>query len=183
MPAPRSLTLLVLLGSAAVIGACDFANGDGTTGRWVGTAEFVADTILADHNARITAEYETEFTFRLTDDEGLVTGQLTARTTGYRIVREAGGTADTLRFVDEEPLVHDVFGTYLPPTLEVDVPGGPYQENIWTFEVTGRRALTDQFLVHTHQIPLANSDPFTYEIRSKDVFEMRRVERLEEDGE
>jgi hypothetical protein len=176
MPARRPLALLALLASVPLaLGACDFAGADGTTGRWVGAATFEADTILADHNAHVFAEYETEFTFRLTDDEGLVTGQLTSRTTGYRIVREAGQPADTLRFEDEAPLVHDVFGTYIDPTLEVDVPGGPYEDGLWTFEVSGRRAETQQFLVHTLQIPLTNGDPFTFDIKSTEFFEMQRV--------
>jgi hypothetical protein len=176
MPARRFLPLLALLVSTgAVLSACDFAGTDGATGRWVGTAEFEADTILADHNARIVAAYETEFTFRLTDDEGLVTGQLTVLTTGYRIVHEAGQPADTLHFDDEAPVVHDVFGTYVDPTLEVDVPGGPYEEDLWTFEVSGRRAVTDRSLVHIHQIPLANGAPFEFNLESGEVFEMRRV--------
>lgn len=172
---PRLLAFALLVSTGAVLSACDFADSDGVSGRWVGTADFVVDSILADHNVRITADYQTEFTFSLTDDEGLITGQLTARTTGFRIVREAGHPADTLYYDDQSPVVNDVFGTYLDPTLEVDVPNGPYEEGLWTFDVTGRRARIDRNLVHTHQIPLANDDPFEFDITSAEPFEMRCV--------
>lgn len=168
--------LALLVGTGAVLSACDFGGADGVSGRWVGTAAFEADTILAAHNAHVVADYETEFTFVLTDDEGLITGLLTAHTTGLLIVREAGQPADTLRFDDATPVVHDVFGTYLDPVLEVDVPGGPYEEGLWTFDVSGRRARSDNFLVHLHQIPLRSTgDSFEFSIRSAELFEMRRV--------
>lgn len=179
----RPLVLSALLASAALLAACDLAGSDGTTGRWVGTAQFTADTILADHNVRITADYETEFTFRITDDDGLVTGQLTARTSGYRAVREAGQPPDTLWYDASAPVVNEVFGTYLDPTLEVDVPDGPYEENLWTFEVSGGRAETDRFLVHLHQISLTNDQPFEHSITSEEVFKMRRESGLGEDEE
>lgn len=182
MPA-RPLALAALLLCTAVLAACDIAGDDGTTGRWVGTAEFTADTILAAHNVRIIADYETEFTFRLTDDDGLVTGQLTARTSGYRVVREAGQPSDTLWFDASAPVVHEVFGTFLDPTLEVDVPDGPYEDDLWTFEVSGRSAQTDRFLVHIHEIAPTNSSSFEHSITSEEIFEMRRVGDLDEGTE
>jgi NAD(P)-dependent dehydrogenase (short-subunit alcohol dehydrogenase family) len=125
-----------------VLSACDFGGADGVSGRWVGTAAFEADTILAAHNAHVVADYETEFTFVLTDDEGLITGQLAARTTGYRIVREAGQPADTLRFDDATPVVHDVFGTYLDPVLEVDL---DYWRRMFSVNVDGALLMVQAF--------------------------------------
>jgi hypothetical protein len=177
MPAlrPALLPCALVLAAATALAACDFAGGDGVSGRWSGAAEFEADTLLPEYNLRIQAEYETTFTFRLTDDEGLVTGQVEARTTGYRIVHEAGRPADTLRFDDTAPVVNDVFGTFVDPTLEVDVPDGPYEDDLWTFEVTGRSAALDNALLHIHTILLSDGGTFEYELSSKEAFEMRRV--------
>lgn len=175
MPAPHRLLACLLLAACASLTACDFAAGDGVSGRWSGQAEFVADTILAEHNVRIRAEYETTFTFRLVDDEGLITGQVEARTAGYRIVQEAGQPADTLRFDGEGPLVNEVFGTFIDPTLEMDVPEGPYEANLWTFEVTGRRADLDKFILHVHTIPLSDGTTFEFPLESDDRFDMQRV--------
>lgn len=171
----RRLLSAFTIGVCALgLAACDFAGADSATGRWVGTASFSADTILSEYNTRIVAEYETEFVFLITDDEGLITGTLTATTVGQRISAEAGQPADTVYFDAAAPFVNEFFGTYVDPTLELDVPDGPYEANLWTFEVSGRRAELERFLLHTHSIPLANGEPFQFTMLSDEEFDMRR---------
>ncbi len=158
------------------LAACDFAGEDGLSGRWSGTAVFQVDTILADQNVRFTADYETVFTFNLTDDEGLITGTVEAKTTGRRIVREAGFPPDTVFYASTTPLFHEIYGTYLDPVLEVDVPDGPYEENLWTFEVSGRRAKLGRHIIHNHEVLYhAQEGSFSFAIESDEPFEMRRV--------
>ncbi|NNF58109.1 MAG: hypothetical protein HKN04_07685 [Rhodothermaceae bacterium] len=161
---------------AFLLAACDFAGSpEGATGRWIGVAEFEADTILADHNVRFVATYQTTFTFNLADDEGLITGTLSAKTLGTRATTEAGQATETITFDDQPALINDVFGTFVDPELEIDVPDGPYEANLWTFDVSGRRADLDRFVTHTHVVPLADGSSFTLTLRSSDAFEMERV--------
>jgi hypothetical protein len=176
MPARRlPLAALPALVGALALSACDSAGTSPVSGVWEGTAHFEADTLLPAHNARVTADFDMTFRFELVEDDGLVSGQITGTATGTRIVREAGGTADTTHFDGSAPLVHNAYGTYLEPTLEVDVPDGPYEEDLWTFEVSGGRAQLERFLVSTNNITLPSGAEFTVNINSDGDFAMRRV--------
>lgn len=161
----------LLVGSTALFTGCDNATADGLTGVWAGTANFEVDSILADQNMRIQADYQTSFTFSLTDDDGLISGSVVADFAGMRITQEAGNSADTLNY-DGTVFDNELFGTYVDPELELDVPGGPYEENLWTFNVVGSRAELDEFLTHTHTIMLADSTEFTIQLNSDEFFEM-----------
>ena len=174
---PTRRLLLLFAGACALFtSACDFAgNTTGATGSWVGVAEFQVDTILAAYNVRIVADYQTTFSFDLTDDQGLITGQISAASAGSRTVTEAGYAPETITFDELPAQVNQVFGTYIDPELEVDVPDGPYEANLWTFDVTGRRARLNRFVTHNHQIALADGSSFTFTMRSKDEFDMSRV--------
>lgn len=165
------------------LAACDFAGGGDLSGRWSGTAVFQADTLLSDQNVRFTADYETVFTFNLTEDGGLITGTVEAKTTGRRIVHEAGFPPDTVFYAATTPLFHEVYGTYLDPVLEVDVPQGPYEENLWTFDVSGRRAELGRHIVHNHEVLYhVQEGSFSVSLQSDEEFEMRRV-ASDEDAE
>lgn len=177
-PAPRLRALLTAAALTLPLAACDANGSSGAiTGVWEGTAEFEADTILAAHNARVRAAYEMAFRFELVEDDGLVSGTITAMASGYRVTQEAGQPADTVRFEGGGPMVHQVYGTYLDPVLEVDVPGGPYEADIWTFDVSGGRAEADRFLVSLNAIELPSGSEFDLPIRSDETFAMRRTER------
>ncbi len=182
-PPLRACALCACAVYAVTLAACDTNGAAGpVAGVWEGTARFEIDTLLAEHNARVEAAYEMVFRFELDEDEGLVTGTVTATPSGYRSVREAGHPATTVNFDGSPPLVNDVFGTYLDPVLEVDVPNGPYEEDLWTFDVGGSRAATDWVLVSVNEIGLADSTTFELALRTAETFEMRRVERDAPDG-
>ncbi|MDX1438892.1 MAG: hypothetical protein R3284_03215 [Rubricoccaceae bacterium] len=169
-----SIGFSFVLGTFALLAGCDSVTADGVTGTWIGTAEFQVDSILAEHNMRIMAEYETEFTFTIVDDGGLITGTVVADFSGMRIAQEAGQPADTLHFGDGVEFTNDLFGTYIDPELEMDVPDGPYEANLWTFEIIGGRGELNEFLTHTHTITRADSTEFTIELKSDEFFEIRR---------
>lgn len=176
MTTRRLFPLLFAGVCAALLAACDFAGStEGATGRWVGTAEFEIDTILADHNVRLVAAYETTFAFDLIDDEGLITGTIRAESAGSRTTTEAGYGPVTLTYDETSARVDTLFGTYVAPVLEVDVPEGPYEQDLWTFDVAGRSARLGRYVVHTHQIPLANGETFSITLQSTEQFDMNQV--------
>ena len=164
--------LCLFVGAFTLLSACDSVITDDLSGVWIGTASFSADSILADQNLRIQANYSATFTFRITDDEGLVTGTIEAAFDGSRTTTEAGHPSQTLTFDPSSPFVHDFFGTFIDPVLEMDIPDGPYEENLWTFDVSGNGADLDRFLTHNHTIVLADSSEFTFPINSDGFFEM-----------
>lgn len=171
----RSLSLAFIASACVLVGACDSLGSDGLTGQWVGTSTFTADTIMADQNVRFTANYSTVFKFDVVDDDGLISGQVRATFSGYRVIEEAGYPADTLFYDDFPTITNDLFGTYLGDVLEMDVPGGPYEEDLWTFDVRGRSAELNRALIHQHTISLVtDSTSFVYEQRSDDFFEMQQ---------
>lgn len=172
----RRLSPAFIASVCFLVGACDFAGSTGVAGRWVGTASFTADTIMADHNVRFIADYTTEFAFDIEDDEGLISGTVRATLSGYRVVMEAGHPADTLYYDDLPVIENDLFGTYIDRTLEMDVPGGPYEDNLWTFDVSGRSADLNRRVIHQHEVPLiTDSTSFTFDLNSDDLFEMREA--------
>lgn len=175
----RSTPAALALGLTLVLAACDSAGTSPVTGVWEGEARFVADTLLPASNARVKADYTMAFRFEIVEDDGLVTGRIVATATGHRIVREAGMPGDTARFDGGAPMVHDVYGTYLRPILEVDVPDGPYEEDLWTFSVAGGRAELDRFLVSLNQITLPSGVEFDLALHSRGNFAMRRTSREE----
>lgn len=170
----RRLSLAFIASVCLLVGACDLTNTDGVTGQWVGTATFTADTIMANENVRFIADYTTAFQFDIIDDDGLISGLVRATFSGSRIVQEAGYAPDTLYYDDVPVFSNALFGTYVGDVLEMDVPNGPYEENLWTFDVRGRNADLDRELIHQHEIPLqTDSSSFTFDLKSDDLFEMR----------
>lgn len=176
---PRFASAL-LLASLLFVAACDSTSSrDDVTGYWVGTVAFEVDTTLTDQNLRIWADYEATFAFDLDYENNLVNGTVLDDFEGTFIVQEAGGTPDTL--VMDGPLfgLFATYGTYLEPELEVDVPGGPYQENLWTFEVTGRKAVSESYITQQWPVVLRGGTVYSFSIRSDEPFEMKREDRPE----
>lgn len=169
---PAFAGLCFFLGAFTLLAACDSIPTDDLSGVWIGTASFSADSILADQNLRIQADYSATFTFRITDDDGLITGTVEAAFDGTRTTTEAGQPSQTLTFDPNTPFTDEFFGTYIKPVLEMDVEGDRYEENLWTFDVSGSGADLDRFLTHNHTIVLADSSEFTFPIDSDDFFEM-----------
>ena len=171
---PAFAGLCLFLGAFTLLAACDSVNTDDLSGVWVGTASFSADSILADQNLRIQADYTATFTFRITDDEGLISGTVEAAFDGSRTTTEAGQPSQTLTFDSSSPFLNELFGTFIDPVLEMDVEDGPYEENLWTFDVSrnGNGADLNRALTHNHTIALADSTEFTFPIDSDDFFEM-----------
>ena len=126
----RAFALVAFAATFLLVG-CDLGgSNDAVSGYWEGTSNFKADTVLADQNVRIKADYTMTFAFDLTLDDGLVVGDIKARREGQLIFREAGFEADTLRFNDQFVIAdHEVRGTFIEPELEVD-PVDP--EVVWS---------------------------------------------------
>ena len=168
--------LAVALGAFLVLAACDSAmtvggvqldDDDRVTGVWEGTSEFRLDTVLAAHNYRLKAEYDVHFRFDVLHDDGLAWGTVTASLDGYLIAREAGTLADTFRFDPSQTIVSDAFGTYIRPELELDVPWGPYTEDLWTFDKVAGRLDLQGGIVHVWRFAernVAEPDTFDYEL-------------------
>ncbi|OZC03683.1 hypothetical protein, partial [Rubricoccus marinus] len=145
-------------------------------------ASFSADTILVDQNARIKADYEFQFSFDLTQDDGLVVGRIRAMREGDTVYREAGFTADTTRYQSGVITNDDIAGgTFVEPVLELDVEDGPYSDNLWTFEVIGSRADSENYILHERTfVRRATGEEFTLTLRSDKPFTMYRRDRPEE---
>ena len=182
----RARFALVVFTTALLLTGCDLFNSeDSVSGYWEGVSEFRVDTVLAAQNARITADYRMHFAFDLVHDDGLITGRVRSTREGYIVYREAGYPADTLRFsanlVTDD---HEARGTFVEPDLEFDVPDGPYEEDMWTFDVTGSRAETENYIRHlwtfTRKI---DGETFDFGIRSKEKFKMTRKSKPDEDTE
>lgn len=178
---PR-FALAALAATLALVG-CDLAgSSDPITGYWEGTSEFEADSVLADENVRITAEYTMTFGFDLLHDSdaGLVdAGTVTARREGFLIFREAGFPADTLRFEGETVIPpYELRGTYIDPELEVDPvdENAPFEEDMWTFEVTGGSAETRDYIRNEWTFTRSNGATFEFAIKSDETFRMRKTD-------
>lgn len=175
----RLLPLLVLV---VALAACDnAADTSGLADVWEGTARFRADTVLAAQNYRVTADYDVDFRFTVTQEDGLAWGTVEAAFSGMLVAREAGRPADTLRFERATTTMsHDAFGTFIRPTLELDVPLGPYEDDLWTFTVVGGRGTTGGQLKHTWTFTRlragASPVPFDFTIASRPApFQVRRT--------
>lgn len=190
MPALRACALLfAVLGLAA----CD-AGGDGqgaTTGVWSGTAQFQVDSVFADQNFHVVTDYETRYEFELAEDEnGLVVGRLSQYNTGTFLIREPrdqgeGPDIQELTVTWDDDLVQSwpVYGTYVRPTLEVDLPeaeaAGVFPKDLWTFTVVGDRARIDATkILHGYQFPVFENNDATYTVvlspEKSDEFSLRR---------
>lgn len=169
---PAFAGLCLFLGAFTLLAACDSVITDDLSGVWIGTASFSADTILADQNLRIQADYSATFTFRITDDHGLITGTVEAAFDGRRTSTEAGHTPQTVTFDPNSPFINDLFGTFIDPVLEMDVEDELYEENLWTFDIRGNGGDLNRPLTHHHTIMLADSTEFTFPLVSDDFFEM-----------
>lgn len=161
-----------VLGSFALLAGCDTVSENGVTGVWTGTATFEADSIIAEQNLRIFADYTADFVFTVTDDDGLISGSVTADFSGMRITQEAGFAPDTSDFAGGIEFDNDLFGTFIDPELEMDVPDGPYEANLWTFNVVGSRADLNEYLTNTIAVTMSDSTEYTFEINSNDMFEI-----------
>ena len=174
---------LAALAAVSLAGCSLFGAGDDSvSGYWEGTANFSVDTVLTAQNARVTADYRFNFAFDLVHDDGLVTGRITATREGYTVYREAGFPADTLYYTEGVVTNDDqAYGTFVEPELEVDVPDGPYSENLWTFEVVGSRADSDNFILHDRSfVRNLDGQVFTLQLKSDEPFTMKRMDRPEE---
>lgn len=191
MPALRvSALLLAVLGLAA----CDAAGGpDGraTSGIWAGTAQFQVDSIYADQNFRVITDYETRYEFELTeDDDGLVIGFLNQYNTGTFLLREPRNQGSgpavrevTITWNDELVQSWPVYGTFVEPILELDLPEAErsqvFPKDLWTFTVVGDRARLDATkILHGYQFPVFEDDESEYTVvlspDKNDEFSLRR---------
>ena len=145
----RLSTFSLALAGLLALSACDSGAGsDDITGSWSTTVGFQADTVLSDQNYRVLADYEATYTFELLNDDGLIYGRLTSSLAGTMTGREAGREAVLYEFDPQQTVSDYVFGTYDDPTLELDVPWGEYQDNLWTFDKVGGRAELKGSIVH-----------------------------------
>ncbi len=159
------LFALTACDSAVTVDGQDLDDTDRVTGVWLGTSHFVADTVIADYNYRVKADYVVDFRFDVLHDDGLAWGTVTATFDGTLIAREAGRPADTLAMNGSQTLVSDVFGTYIRPEMELDVPFGPYTEDLWTFDKVASRMDLHGLIEHTWRFPrfnVAQPDTFDY---------------------
>lgn len=142
---PLALALVGLLS----LSACDSGAGsDDITGTWSTTINYSADTLLAEQNYRIVADYSTTYTFELLNDDGLIYGRITSALDGTMTGQEAGAEPIVYTLSSENSTTDYLFGTYNDPELEMDVPWGSYAQNLWTFEKVGGRAVLDGKVVH-----------------------------------
>lgn len=170
---PFAVALVGLLALAAcdstvTVGDLQLDDSDRVTGVWEGTSEFRLDTVLAEHNYRLKADYDVHFRFDVLHDDGLAWGTVTATLDGTVIAREAGTVADTF-YLDpaETVIVSQAFGTYIRPELEFDVPFGPYDEDLWTFDKVAGRLDLQSTIVHQWrfvQQNVAQPDTFAYDL-------------------
>ena len=155
----RLSTFALALAGLLVLSACDTGAGnDDITGTWSTTVAFQADTLLTDENYRIVADYEATYTFELLNDDGLIYGRITSALDGVLTAREAGREPEVYAFDPATDSVSDyVFGTYDSPELEVDVPWGQYEDNLWTFNKVGGRAELAGTVVHQWKFDKLNT--------------------------
>lgn len=161
--------LAAVLVGAFGLAACDSApEGDSERvgGVWETTIPFRVDTVLADENYRIQADYDVDVRFDLVHDDGLTWGTVSAAFDGYLIAREAGMPADTFRFNPATRMVDAAFGTFVRPELEIDVPWGPYDQDLWTFDKVASRLDLQNTVYNLWSFPLRNvSEPGEFEFQ------------------
>lgn len=181
---------IAALAAVLTLAGCDLAgSSDPISGYWEGTATFTSDSLLADQNVRITADYTMTFGFDLVHDSnaGLVdAGTVVARREGFLVFREAGFPADTFHFSGEVVIPpYELRGTYEDPVLEVDPTPeetSPYEADMWTFTVTGSTAETSDYIRNLWSFTTSEGEPFEYGIKSDETFRMRKSAPPEEDS-
>lgn len=142
---PLALALVGLL----TLSACDSgSSSDDITGTWSTTINYTADTLLAEQNYRIVADYTTTYTFELLNEDGLIYGRITSALDGTMMGQEAGREPVVYTLTPENSRTDYLFGTYNDPALELDVPWGTYENDLWTFEKIGGRAVLEGRVVH-----------------------------------
>ncbi len=142
---PLALALVGLIS----LSACDSGSGsDDITGTWSTTINYSADTLISAQNYRIVADYSTTYTFELLNNDGLIYGRITSTVDGTMTGQEAGRDPIVYTLDPEQSTSDHLFGTYSDPALELDVPWGSYQDNLWTFEKIGGRAELSGRVVH-----------------------------------
>ncbi|GAB5537369.1 MAG: hypothetical protein Rubg2KO_36180 [Rubricoccaceae bacterium] len=142
---PLALALVGLLS----LSACDSGSGsDAITGTWSTTVDYKADTLLANQNFRIVADYSTTYTFDLLNEDGLIYGRITSSVEGTMTGQEAGGAPIVISMDSTSSATDYLFGTYDDPALELDVLSEAYATNLWTFEKVGGRAELAGQVVH-----------------------------------
>ncbi len=190
MPALRAFAfVLVALGLAA----CDSAEPDtgATSGVWSGTAHFEVDSVYADQNFRVITDYDTRYEFAIEEDEdGLVIGFLNQYNTGTFMLREPRAQDDgpavrevTIAWDNELVQSWPVYGTFVRPTLELDLPEAEeaqvFPKDLWTFTVVGDRARLDATQIyHGYRFPVFENNDANYTIilspDKNDEFSLRR---------
>lgn len=187
-PSPAFLASVLALSLAA----CDAGlSGSAASGIWAGTAQFQVDTLMADQNFRVITDYETRYEFELTEDEnGLVIGFLNQYNTGTFLLREPrdGGTGpavqeQTIEWSDDLIQSWPVYGTFVRPTLELDLPeaeeANVFPADLWTFTVVGDRARLEATRIsHGYSFPVFedNDADFTVVLSPTEEEEFR-IER------
>ena len=181
---PFRLPLALALVGLVSLSACDSgADSDDITGTWSTTLNYQVDSLLADQNYRVVADYTATYTFELLNEDGLIYGRVTSSLDGTMTGREAGREPVVYTFSPEASVANYVFGTYDDPVLELDVPWGPYENDLWTFEKIGGRAELDGNVVHqwtfdTRYTTEPGDFTFVLDGKEKDRTEIRRTDRL-----
>jgi hypothetical protein len=63
-------------------------------------------------------------------------------------------------------MVDAAFGTFIRPELEIDVPWGPYDEDLWTFEKVASRLDLTNTIYNLWSFPLRNAtEPGEFEFQ------------------
>ncbi len=181
----RARIASVALATVLLLSGCDLfgASDDSVSGYWEGTASFSADTILVAQNFRLKGDYEFTFAFDLTLDDGLVEGQVREFRQGEIQFREAGFQGGVVTF-EPGTVYRENFsgGTFVEPELELDVETEAYSDDLFTFEVIGSRADSDNYILHdlrlTRQI---NGNEFNVTLRSDEPLTIYRKDRPDVD--
>ena len=144
----KLLVLPALLGGALLLAACDATGDDGAlVGTWSGEHTFVVDTVIAEANIHVTADYVARYTFAIDQNGQLVRSSIEKVNTGtFRIQEPRPDGYPERNDVWEEDFRYrfDGVGTFVDPVMELDFPVAEelevFPSDLWTFDVTGDRA-------------------------------------------
>ena len=161
------LPLALAIAGLISLSACDTGSGsDDITGTWSTTVNYTADTLLANQNYRVVADYSTTYTFELLNEDGLIYGRITSSVDGTISGQDAGSDPVVITMDPTDSVTDYLFGTYDDPALEFDVLSELYAENLWTFEKVGGRAELQGQVVHTwnFESQYPQPSPFSFTI-------------------